>query len=79
MTLLPAKTIGLTNRGILKEGMKADITIFDSKTIIDKATFKKPHQYSEGIYYVIVNGKLAIHDKEFLNIKAGEVLRFNNQ
>jgi len=79
MTLLPAKTIGLANRGILKEGMKADITIFDSKTIIDKATFKKPHQYSEGIYYVIVNGKLAIYDKEFLNIKAGEVLRFNNQ
>ena len=79
MTLLPAKTIGLTNRGILKEGMKADITIFDSKTIIDKATFKNPHQYSEGIFYVIVNGKFAIHNKDFLNIKAGEVLRFKKQ
>tara|TARA_B100001175_G_scaffold167134_1_gene141692 strand:- start:596 stop:991 length:396 start_codon:yes stop_codon:yes gene_type:complete len=79
MTLLPAKTIGLTNRGILKEGMKADITIFDSNTIIDKATFKNPHQYSEGIFYVIVNGKFAIHNKDFLNIKAGEVLRFKKQ
>ena len=79
MTLLPAKTIGLTNRGILKEGMKADITIFDSKTIIDKATFKNPHQYSEGIFYVIVNGKFAIYNKDFLNIKAGEVLRFKKQ
>ena len=76
MTLLPAKTIGLKNRGMIKEGMKADITIFNSKTIIDKATFKKPHQYSEGIHYVIVNGKLAIDDKIFTNIKAGKVLRY---
>ena len=78
MTHLPAKTIGLKNRGMLKEGMKADITIFNSNTIIDKATFEKPHQYSEGILYVIVNGKLAIDDKKFKNIKAGKVLRFNN-
>lgn len=78
MTLLPAKTIGLKNRGMIKEGMKADITIFNSKTIIDKATFKKPHQYSEGIHYVIVNGKLAIDDKIFTNIKAGKVLRYKN-
>jgi N-acyl-D-amino-acid deacylase len=78
MTLLPAQTIGLKNRGMIKEGMKADITIFNSNTIIDKATFEKPHQYSEGIHYVIVNGKLAIDDKNFTNKKAGVVLRFNN-
>lgn len=77
MTLLPAKTIGLKNRGVLKEGMKADITIFNSKTVIDKATFEKPHQYPEGIFYVIVNGKLAIDDENFMGIKAGEVLRYN--
>ena len=77
MTLLPAKTIGLKNRGVLKEGMKADITIFNSKTVIDKATFKKPHQYPDGIFYVIVNGKLAIDDENFMDIKAGEVLRYN--
>ena len=77
MTLLPAKTIGLKNRGVLKEGMKADITIFNSKTVIDKATFKKPHQYPDGIFYVIVNGKLAIDDENFMGIKAGEVLRYN--
>ena len=52
--------------------------IFNSNTIIDKATFEKPHQYSEGIHYVIVNGKLAIDDKNFRNIKAGKILRFNN-
>ena len=78
MTLLPAKTIGLNDRGLIKEGMKADITIFNPDTIIDKATFEKPHQYPEGIHYVLVNGKLAIDDKEFMNIKAGRVLRFNN-
>ena len=78
MTLLPAKTIGLNDRGLIKEGMIADITIFNPETIIDKATFDKPHQYSVGIHYVLVNGKLAIDDKEFMNIKAGKVLRFNN-
>ena len=78
MTSLPAKTIGLKDRGILKEGMKADITIFNSDRIIDKATFEKPHQYPEGIYYVMVNGKLAIDNKKFTSIKAGEVLRYNN-
>ena len=77
MTLLPANTIGLKNRGVLKEGMKADITIFNSNTVIDKATFEKPHQYPEGIYYVMVNGKLSIDDGNFMDIKAGEVLRYN--
>ena len=79
MTLLPAKTIGLNDRGLIKEGMTADITIFNPETIIDKATFDKPHQYSVGIHYVMVNGKLAIDDKKFMNIKAGKVLRFNNK
>jgi dihydroorotase/N-acyl-D-amino-acid deacylase len=75
MTALPAKNIGLKDRGILKENMKADITIFDPETIIDKGTFEKPHQYPEGIYYVLVNGQLAVDNKDFKNIKAGNVLR----
>ncbi|WP_347923970.1 D-aminoacylase [Pontimicrobium sp. SW4] len=75
MTALPAKNIGLKDRGVLKENMKADIVLFDPETIIDKGTFEKPHQYPEGIYYVLVNGQIAIDNKEFKNIKAGEVLR----
>lgn len=75
MTALPAKNIGLKDRGVLKESMRADITVFDPGTIIDKGTFEKPHQYPEGIYYVLVNGQLAIDNQEFKNIKAGNVLR----
>ena len=54
MSLLPAETIGIKNRGLIKKGMFADITIFDKNTIIDKATFEDPHQYSEGIYYCLL-------------------------
>ncbi len=77
MTFLPAKTIGIKKRGLVKKGMFADITIFDKNTIIDKATFEDPHQYSEGIYYVLVNGSVAIDNGEFQNIKAGIVLKKN--
>ena len=78
MSFLPAKTIGIKGRGLIKKGMFADITIFDKNTIIDRATFENPHQYSEGIYYVLVNGEFAIDDGEFQNIKAGKVLRRNS-
>ena len=77
MSLLPAQTIGIKNRGLIKKDMYADITIFDKNTIIDKATFESPHQYSEGIYYVLVNGAVAIDNGEFKNIKAGVVLKKN--
>lgn len=77
MTYLPAKAFGISDRGLLKKGMKADITIFDKNTIIDKATFTSPHQYPEGIKYVIVNGKLAVDDYNFMGLRAGEVLRKN--
>ena len=77
MTALPAKNIGLDDRGVLKENMKADITIFNPETIIDKGTFEKPHQYPEGIIYVLVNGQIAIDNEKFKNIKAGKVLRKN--
>ena len=78
MSFLPAKTIGIKRRGLIKKGMYADITIFDKNRIIDRATFEKPHQYSEGIHYVLVNGELAIDNGEFQNIKAGKVLRKNS-
>ena len=75
MPLLPVESFELKKRGVLKEGYKADLTIFDKKTVVDKATFVSPHQYPVGISYVIVNGQLAIDDGVFMGIKAGEVLR----
>ena len=75
MTYLPAQSLNLSDRGLIKEGLRADITIFNPETVIDKATFEKPHQYSEGIEFVIVNGGLAVENGEFKDIKSGIVLR----
>ncbi|MCH1417202.1 MAG: D-aminoacylase [Flavobacteriaceae bacterium] len=75
MTLFPAKTYGIENRGQLKKGLKADLVIFDPNTIIDKATFIQPHQYPVGISHVLVNGKWSIKNGEFLNKMNGVVLR----
>jgi dihydroorotase/N-acyl-D-amino-acid deacylase len=56
MTSMPAKAFRLRDRGLLREGAWADVTIFDPEKVIDKATFEKPAQYSEGIVDVLVNG-----------------------
>src|SRR6056300_204417 len=77
MTYLPAKAFGINDRGLIKKGMKADITIFDKNTVKDNATFTSPHQYPDGIKFVLVNGKLAVDDFNFMKLKAGEVLRKN--
>jgi N-acyl-D-aspartate/D-glutamate deacylase len=62
MTILPAKRVNLPNKGRLKEGADADITVFDPAKILDKATYENPAQYSEGIPYVIVNGVPVVRD-----------------
>ena len=64
MTSLPALAFRIKDRGILCEGYWADITIFNPDTVIDKATFENPHQYSEGIEYVIVNGKVVFANEK---------------
>jgi dihydroorotase/N-acyl-D-amino-acid deacylase len=74
-TVFPAQIMGLKDRGKIAEGMKADITIFNPQTVIDLATFEKPHQYSKGIQYVLINGKLAVDATTFFPIKSGVVLR----
>jgi N-acyl-D-amino-acid deacylase len=61
-------------RGVLAAGMAVDITIFDSQTVIDKATFENPSQYPEGIPYVIVNGVIAIDKGRHTRAKPGRVL-----
>ena len=75
MTELPAERLGLDNRGRIAEGMMADLVVFDPETVIDKATFEEPHQYPEGIPYVIVNGAVAVDEGRFTDVRAGQVLR----
>jgi N-acyl-D-amino-acid deacylase len=74
MTSAPAHRIGLVDRGLIREGMMADITIFNPDTVQDRATFENPHQYSDGIDYVIVNGQVAISRGQWTGIRAGKVL-----
>jgi N-acyl-D-aspartate/D-glutamate deacylase len=75
MTGLSAGRLALSDRGLIKVGNKADITIFDPETIIDKSTFTDPHQYPEGIEYVIINGEIAIDKGKYLAVPAGKVIR----
>lgn len=75
MTSLPAQRVGLKDRGILKQGFYADIVIFDPNTITDKATFENPHQYSEGVSLVLVNGTPVWDNGKFTGNLPGRVLR----
>lgn len=75
MTSAPAQKMGIRDRGLLREGMWADITIFNPRTVIDKATFEDPHQYPEGVEYVILNGQLVIDECKHTGILCGKVLR----
>jgi N-acyl-D-aspartate/D-glutamate deacylase len=74
MTSMNADKIGIKDRGRLREGMWADITIFDPDHVIDRATFENPHQYPVGIPYVIVNGELTIDNERHTGALAGRVL-----
>ncbi|MHA1931411.1 MAG: N-acyl-D-amino-acid deacylase family protein [Promethearchaeota archaeon] len=75
MTSFPAQTLGLLDRGLIREGMCADLVIFDQNTIIDRATYTDPHQYPEGIHYVIINGEIVVKDKQHTTVKPGKILR----
>ena len=71
----PAQRVGLWDRGILRERMWGDIVIFNKDTIREKSTFKEPHQYPEGIEYVIVNGQIVIDKGKHTGVLPGKVLR----
>jgi len=75
MTSLPAQRERLVDRGLLKEGYLADITVFDPKTIQDVATYTAPSQVSKGVKYVFVNGQLEFEDGKLTGTTSGRVLR----
>lgn len=75
MTGLPAANLGLKNRGLIREGYFTDITIFDPKTVIDRATFEEPNQYPVGINFVIINGEIEVDNGQRTAALAGRVLR----
>jgi N-acyl-D-amino-acid deacylase len=74
MTSLPAATFKLWDRGLIRPGMAADIVVFDDKTVRDRATFDKPHQYAEGFTYVLVNGKLVVESGQHTKATPGRSL-----
>ncbi|MDA1080362.1 MAG: D-aminoacylase [Gemmatimonadetes bacterium] len=75
MTGNPAKRLGLSDRGCLREGCVADITVFDPATVSDKGTFTEPHQYPVGIEWVFVAGQAVVADGKMTALRAGQVLR----
>lgn len=77
ITSLPAQREHLSNRGLLKEGFFADVTIFDPATIIDKATYAQPTQLSQGVKYVFVNGQLEFENGSMTTAMGGRALRRN--
>jgi len=74
MTSLAAKQMKIANRGLLKDGYFADIVVFDPKTVADRATYDKPHQFPAGINTVIVNGIVTVKNGEHTGAHAGRAL-----
>ncbi len=75
MSHLPADRLGLSDRGRIAPGAKADIAVFDPNTVIDRATFADPHQYAEGVLHVFVNGRAALLNGRMTGQRFGRVLR----
>lgn len=75
MTSMPAQRVRLADRGLLKQGMKADVVIFDPERITDRATYDQPHQYAEGVSHVIVNGSVILREGRMTEKRPGKVLR----
>jgi len=74
MTSLPAQILGLKDRGMLRENYWADVTVFDPEKVRDRATYTDPHQYAEGVPYVIVNGELVVDGGKGAGKLPGKVL-----
>ncbi len=79
MTSMPAQRLGLRDRGVLYKGMRADVVVFDPLRISDRATYGAPHQYSQGIDYVIVNGQMVLEENQLTGKLAGRILKKGEQ
>lgn len=75
MTSLNAAKLGLKDRGLVQQGLFADLAVFDPQSVIDKATYTEPFQYPEGIIHVIVNGQIALENGQPTTARAGKSLR----
>lgn len=75
MTSAVADRLSVRDRGLLREGMYADVVVFDPSTIIDRATYEKPHQLSEGVRYVYVNGVATVSEGRVTGAKPGRIVR----
>jgi len=74
MSAFPAGRLGLADRGVLKQGLKADIAVFDPARVADTATFEKPHSYAAGVSAVIVNGEVVFEKEAMTQARPGRVL-----
>ncbi|NNV54134.1 N-acyl-D-amino-acid deacylase family protein [Limnovirga soli] len=74
MTSLPAQKYHFTNRGLLRTGFAADIVVFNADTVSDLSTYQKPHQYSTGFQYILVNGAIALYNGKQTQLRNGKVL-----
>lgn len=75
MTSLPAQKFQLRDRGLLREGMAADVVVFNESTVMDQSTFSQPHAYSAGFECIIVNGAITMEKGKHTGIRNGQVLR----
>lgn len=75
MTSLPAQTIGLTDRGLIQTGYKADLLLFRPEEIKENATYENPHQEATGFRYILVNGQVVMQDKQLKKLRVGRVLK----
>jgi N-acyl-D-aspartate/D-glutamate deacylase len=75
MTSLPAQFLGLTDRGLIKVGMWADVVVFDPGRVENRATYQSPRNYPEGIPYVLVNGEPVVYEGSYTGALPGRVLR----
>ena len=74
MSAFPAQRLGLADRGVLKQGLKADLAVFDPARVADTATFEKPHSYAAGVSAVIVNGEVVFEKEAMTQARPGRVL-----
>jgi len=75
MTSFPAQRMGILDRGLLREGVWADVVVFDPDRVMDRATFLEPHQFPEGILYVLVNGEIVVEENKQTEKLPGKLLR----